>query len=396
MWTSDTLNKILSKWGELLFEEDKEHMTLYSKRICIKTKLEQNIFETFKIIVKGKNFWIRAKEVSGWVPDFLKEEEGEDESDDDTVDNEFDGDKNEDELQAHSDNDCDIDAVPKTKFSQSHETSKQGNETRIEEGETHSQDPFNIYDLLLKKPGSNNKEEDNSNDTLKYPPGFTPVDDSINKDDQDASVNVEEQVPKQKTNAQGNVTGDNCSRGVSQSKEEDKESHYSGHFRRSTGPQTGGSILQVLDDLVKVGQTTGYKMGGLAQKAKKDWVKELCNKNKIPNAKRYLIISVYAPQDFSEKKMLWSYLNHVINSWSGETILIGDFNEVRSKEERFGTIFNNHNASVFNSFITSGGLVEVPLEGCAFTWCHKSGNKLSKLDRFLISKDLMGSCPNIT
>ncbi|GJW66594.1 RNA-directed DNA polymerase, eukaryota [Tanacetum coccineum] len=276
MWTSNTFNKILSKWEELLFEEDKENLSLYK--------------------------------VSGWVPNFLEEEEGEGESDDDKVDNEFVGDKNEDELQAHSDNDCDIDAVPETKFSQSHETSKQGNETRFEEGEIHSEDPFKIYDLLQNKPCSNNKEEENSNATLKYPPGFTPLDDLSNKDDQDVFVNVEEQVPKQLINAQGNVNEDNCNRGVSQSKEEDKESHCSGHFKRPTGPQTGGSILQVLDDLVKVGQTMGYKMDGYYFVAiQGDW---------IPNAKRYLIISVYAPQEFSEKRMLWSYLNHVIDSWS--------------------------------------------------------------------------------
>ncbi|GKD88097.1 RNA-directed DNA polymerase, eukaryota, partial [Tanacetum coccineum] len=41
-------------------------------------------------------------------------------------------------------------------------------------------------------------------------------------------------------------------------------------------------------------------------------------------------------------------------------------------------------------------LVEVPLGGCAFTWCHKSGNKMSKLDRFLVSEGLMGMCPNIS
>ncbi|GKB83510.1 nucleotide-binding alpha-beta plait domain-containing protein [Tanacetum coccineum] len=262
VWTNNTFNKILSKWGELLFEEDKENMSLYSRRICIKTKLEQNIFETFKIIINGKVFWIRAKEVSGWVPDFLEEEEGEDKSDDDTLDNEFDGDKNEDDLQAHSEDDSDIDAVPEMNFSQSHEASKQGNETRIEEGEIHSDDPFNLYDLLQKKPCSNNKEEENSNATLKYPPGFTPVDDSRNKDDQAVFFNVEEQAPKQKINAQGNVTKVNSNRGVSQSKEEDKESHCSGHFRRTVGPQTGGSILQLLDDLVKVGQTMGYKMDG--------------------------------------------------------------------------------------------------------------------------------------
>nr|GEU67254.1 DIE2/ALG10 family [Tanacetum cinerariifolium] len=67
-----------------------------TKRICIKTKMEQNIFETFKIIIKGKVFWIRAKEVSGWTLDFLdedEEDEGEDESDEDLLDNEFDGKK---------------------------------------------------------------------------------------------------------------------------------------------------------------------------------------------------------------------------------------------------------------------------------------------------------------
>nr|GEY57258.1 RNA-directed DNA polymerase, eukaryota [Tanacetum cinerariifolium] len=94
--------------------------------------------------------------------------------------------------------------------------------------------------------------------------------------------------------------------------------------------------------------------------------------------------------------MLWPYLNHMIDRWDGESILMGDFNKVRHKEERFGSIFNNHNAMVFNSFISSSGLVEVPLKGCAFTWCHKSGSKMSKLDRFLISEGIMGFCQNIT
>ncbi|GKF71915.1 hypothetical protein Tco_0208029, partial [Tanacetum coccineum] len=31
--------------------------------------------------VNGKVFWIRAKEVCGWVPDFLEDEEEGDESD---------------------------------------------------------------------------------------------------------------------------------------------------------------------------------------------------------------------------------------------------------------------------------------------------------------------------
>ncbi|GKD50975.1 RNA-directed DNA polymerase, eukaryota [Tanacetum coccineum] len=343
----------------------------------------------------------------------------------------------------NSEGESDKEEVQETIFSSHKVESKGRDDINDDDDVLISDDPFKIYDLLEKqKLQGNNVEDEILNGSLNYPPGFTPIEEG-DKKFRTMLINFNE-------------------------KEEDKESRCSGHFRRVEGPKTGGSILQLLDDVVKVGQTMGYKMDGcvsLAQKAKKDWVKELCIKNKvnflalqetkmenvdnfcikncwgnlsfefvyspsvgnsggilcvwdprmfrkqnstvsdyfvaiqgvwIPNAKKCLIISVYAPQEVSEKKMLWSYLNHVIDNWSGETIIMGDFNEVRSKEERYGSIFNDHYASLFNSFISSGGLVEVPLGGCAFTWCHKSGNKMSKLDRFLISEGLMGMCPNIS
>nr|GEX99421.1 probable leucine-rich repeat receptor-like protein kinase At5g49770 [Tanacetum cinerariifolium] len=46
-----------------------------------------------------------------------------------------------------------------------------------------------------------------------------------------------------------------------------------------------------------------------------------------------------------------------------------------------GSHFNVQGANVFNSFIVNAGLEEVPIEGSAFTWCHKSATKMSKLDR---------------
>ncbi|GJZ65814.1 RNA-directed DNA polymerase, eukaryota, partial [Tanacetum coccineum] len=58
--------------------------------------------------------------------------------------------------------------------------------------------------------------------------------------------------------------------------------------------------------------------------------------------------------------MLWQYLNYVIDRWKGDVIVMGDFNEVRTEEERFGSIFNAREAASFNSFISTGGLVEVP------------------------------------
>ncbi|GJY95466.1 RNA-directed DNA polymerase, eukaryota [Tanacetum coccineum] len=48
---------------------------------------------------------------------------------------------------------------------------------------------------------------------------------------------------------------------------------------------------------------------------------------------------------------------------TSECIILGDFNEVRSENERFGTIFNDIGAKAFNHFISSSCLIDLPLEG---------------------------------
>nr|GEW16164.1 hypothetical protein [Tanacetum cinerariifolium] len=116
----------------------------------------------------------------------------------------------------------------------------------------------------------------------------------------------------------------------------------------------------------------------------------------LPSGKRLLVISVYAPQELRDKKMLWDYLVTIICNWDGEVVTMGDFNEVRDCSERFGSVFNKKGAEVFNNFIVTAGLVVVPLGGCSFTWCHKSAIKMSKLDRFLIFDNLMRTYPTIS
>nr|GFA11296.1 UvrD-like helicase, ATP-binding domain, P-loop containing nucleoside triphosphate hydrolase [Tanacetum cinerariifolium] len=142
------------------------------------------------------------------------------------------------------------------------EEPKHDNKSNFEEGEIQLEDPFHIYDLLVTKTKNNNKEEESSKATLKYPPGFTLDDVLRTKDVQDVDDVVEVQENTQKSNKQDNFNKDNNFRGVTHYKEEDKESFCSGQFRRSVGPQTSGSILQVMEDLVTVGQTMGYKMEG--------------------------------------------------------------------------------------------------------------------------------------
>nr|GEZ87602.1 nucleotide-binding alpha-beta plait domain-containing protein [Tanacetum cinerariifolium]GFA09575.1 nucleotide-binding alpha-beta plait domain-containing protein [Tanacetum cinerariifolium] len=70
--------------GRIVWVEIEDDNCLYSKRLCINTKVGNNIMESFKIIFRGKVSWIRAKEVTRWVLEFLDESDDEHDSDDDS------------------------------------------------------------------------------------------------------------------------------------------------------------------------------------------------------------------------------------------------------------------------------------------------------------------------
>nr|GFC96512.1 RNA-directed DNA polymerase, eukaryota [Tanacetum cinerariifolium] len=91
-----------------------------------------------------------------------------------------------------------------------------------------------------------------------------------------------------------------------------------------------------------------------------------------------------------------SWLCSGVNLLIISVIVMGDCNEVRFKNERFGSLFHAHGAYAFNRFILQANLQEIPLGGCSLTWCHRSAMKMSKLDRFLMSEGLLGVNPNFS
>nr|GEX84659.1 RNA-directed DNA polymerase, eukaryota, reverse transcriptase zinc-binding domain protein [Tanacetum cinerariifolium] len=172
-----------------------------------------------------------------------------------------------------------------------------------------SNDPFNIYDLFNKC----DKEVDNTgmDSSIPFPPGFTPVKDIYKEAEQDMHADQ--------------VRGSGF-----------KHSEY-------------GSILEILDEMIKVGQTMGFSMDGCTKDMEK-----IIGSQGVHEAK-LLVISVYAPQSVSNKRILWNYLSSLITRWNGESIVMGDFNEVRRMEERWGSVFNVYGAHAFNNFITNSG-----------------------------------------
>ncbi|GJT33083.1 RNA-directed DNA polymerase, eukaryota [Tanacetum coccineum] len=114
-WSRKTLTNICSKWGEMLEFEESSDDFFARKRICIKTKLEDNIVEKFKIIIRGKIFVIRAKELFVWSLVFNEVKEAALCSDDESLNGE-EVHKGENNMNFDSGSESDIEAVPDTCF----------------------------------------------------------------------------------------------------------------------------------------------------------------------------------------------------------------------------------------------------------------------------------------
>lgn len=83
------------------------------------------------------------------------------------------------------------------------------------------------------------------------------------------------------------------------------------------------------------------------------------------------IVNVYAPNSLAGKKEVWSQIVEKMRGKEDENWCIcGDFNAIRSEEERRGVGRSGREAEmrVFNDFINQSRLVDLPLERRKFTW----------------------------
>jgi hypothetical protein len=74
----------------------------------------------------------------------------------------------------------------------------------------------------------------------------------------------------------------------------------------------------------------------------------------------------------------------------------GDFNVVQGVEERriVGSLSRVLGADLFNRFIYTDVLVDLPLLGRRFTWYRGDGHSMSHLDRFVLSENWCLQWPN--
>ncbi|XP_058765950.1 uncharacterized protein LOC131639469 [Vicia villosa] len=84
----------------------------------------------------------------------------------------------------------------------------------------------------------------------------------------------------------------------------------------------------------------------------------------------------------------------VVASFSGQGWRVdyrGDFNAVKKRSERCGLSSRSCNVEwrEFSDFIDETGLVDVPSKGKRFSWFSGDGKSKSRIDRFLISNNII-------
>ncbi|XP_071713493.1 uncharacterized protein [Rutidosis leptorrhynchoides] len=104
----------------------------------------------------------------------------------------------------------------------------------------------------------------------------------------------------------------------------------------------------------------------------------------LPNNQIVLIVNVYAPHLEHKKYSVWSQVTNMANQWPGPLCFLGDFNSVRSLEERLREVIDQNSIDSFNDFIIQANLIDQVLSNDEFTWEGPLG-KFSRINRVLIN-----------
>nr|GFC56719.1 RNA-directed DNA polymerase, eukaryota [Tanacetum cinerariifolium] len=199
---------------------------------------------------KGKVFMVRAKELFTWNPIFLPSKEKEYSSDEESVRGE-----NSKEVQSHLSveedgefNASEVDGVAKTIFGDNLASFMKHND---EMAKHHSEDPFEIYELLNQK--KNEEELQNTSPSLSHPPGFTPV-------GSEAANNRQHVIGEKVINLHKESSPVISAKVMNTSQVVQEE--VSCNLGRQSMDKNGGSVLGVLKEVIHVGQAMGYSMEG--------------------------------------------------------------------------------------------------------------------------------------
>ncbi|GJT52278.1 hypothetical protein Tco_0978435 [Tanacetum coccineum] len=205
--------KVALKWRELMELEDSGDNSLFCKHLCLRIKMDQIIWERFKVIVHGSERYI------GFVP-----------FDEEPFDTDA-GRECGDTVNVNAtDEDSDVNRFFESSFV--HENvSMHGTNNIPSEEKTHSDDPFKIYEILNWNNENTGQSRD---DKLQYPLGFIHVDKDVEECEIQNNVDPEHNVTSSSNNKTGSFNDSStqsefhvleCSRPWSQGKKDGSGSY---------------------------------------------------------------------------------------------------------------------------------------------------------------------------
>ncbi|GKC07545.1 RNA-directed DNA polymerase, eukaryota [Tanacetum coccineum] len=105
----------------------------------------------------------------------------------------------------------------------------------------------------------------------------------------------------------------------------------------------------------------------------------------------FFVVSIYAPQQPSLRRVLWEYLLILLGRWNGEAILMGDYNEVRTNVERRGLVSNTQSAFVAGRQILDGPFILNEV----LDWCKRKKKKALFFYRCLLRELFAVGCSGL-
>ncbi|GJX47736.1 RNA-directed DNA polymerase, eukaryota, reverse transcriptase zinc-binding domain protein [Tanacetum coccineum] len=371
-WGSTAFKKVASVFGKFLFFENEQSTSICTGKVCIATKCQQIVSEKVQVEINNENFVAHVQEIGTWsiniINDSIVSQSSDDESEEarndisDDVNSEDESDDIINDL--HKNTETKEDIQDNTKIPSKE---KDNNQT--------------LENNMATQQASN---ECNSND-LSYPPGFSLINEMTRIIEVGDSLGYD--VRGCRKSLKKMIDGI----GVQKSKMTKLEifrlksmwGNYSFDYACSMARGRSGGIISMWDPNIFV---------------KKDiWCDDsfVIVKGQWKNLDGdYFMINLYGPQDPSDKDVLWRRIKNFMHQNNGAFVLFGDFNEVCFNFERLGSTFSQSQANTFNTFITNNDLIELPMGNRSFIWMIKSGSKVSKLDRFLLSANAIEALPN--
>ncbi|GJR39331.1 RNA-directed DNA polymerase, eukaryota [Tanacetum coccineum] len=337
-WTPKAFKKIACNWGEPLFVDDDPHDNVAMGRVCIRTKIQGQINETCKVVIHGQSHNVRVKEFVSWVPDIEAMDSLSGKNSDMGMPDEQDD--------VNGDNgalDAEEGEIRENKEVNEENVVNSYNSSWADDVENFAKDQYDTSPRNQPKeskkqmPSETSKAPKGDSETISKPPGFE---------------NFKHKKYQNSHQTSLSYPGTKSSRAV--------KSH-------SKAFSNQGLMIEALVTQIEMGKVLGYDMEAGKCKA----ISRLCNKHNIS----FLgIQETHSPTvDPFKVKCLWGnfQFEYVVCPSAGRS---GGLVDWISTHHAFATCSDGH-------------LWEIPHGGHLFTCINRRGDKLSKLDRFLITEN---------